>query len=212
MTSTEQKTLFFIMFLIILGTTLEISGYSPPLLKKDEFILSDQEKLSVLLAVDFQPRYDLNKVTYDELIFLRYIGPSTAQAILEYQQNIGFKRVDDLINIRGIGDRRLEEFREYFFVEGDSIRVSNTNIQIADTVVSVTNNTRNNTQNRLININTATQDELITLRGIGPTRALAIIEYRTNHGRFRTIDDIVNVQGIGSQTFENIKEYITVGN
>ena len=62
----------------------------------------------------------------------------------------------------------------------------------------------------LININTATQDELDTLPGIGPTTAKKIIDYRTENGPFLQIEDIMNVQGIGITTFENIKDLITV--
>lgn len=61
-----------------------------------------------------------------------------------------------------------------------------------------------------ININTASQPELELLPGIGPTIALRIIEYRDLHGPFSKIDDIQNVSGIGSKTFEELKELITV--
>jgi competence protein ComEA len=63
----------------------------------------------------------------------------------------------------------------------------------------------------LININTATFEELDTLPGIGGTYAQRIIDYRTEHGPFATIDDILNVPGIGSATFAEIKDMITVG-
>lgn len=62
-----------------------------------------------------------------------------------------------------------------------------------------------------ININTATQAELELLPGIGPALAQRIIEYRETHGPFATIEEIQNVSGIGSATFENIKDLITVG-
>lgn len=62
----------------------------------------------------------------------------------------------------------------------------------------------------LININTATLEELDTLPGIGLTTAQKIIDYRTVNGPFATIDAIVNVSGIGPSTFENIKNLITV--
>ena len=61
-----------------------------------------------------------------------------------------------------------------------------------------------------ININTATQEELEQLPGIGPAKASDIISYRENNGDFQLIDDIQNVSGIGPTTFENIKEYITI--
>ena len=66
------------------------------------------------------------------------------------------------------------------------------------------------TVSRLININTASEEELLTLSGIGKVKAKAIIEYRTNAGAFKTIDDLLNVSGIGSKTLEKIRAYITV--
>lgn len=62
----------------------------------------------------------------------------------------------------------------------------------------------------LVNINTATSEELQTLKGIGPSTADKIIEYRTVYGAFGSIEDIMNVNGIGDKTFENIKDSITV--
>lgn len=62
----------------------------------------------------------------------------------------------------------------------------------------------------LVNINTATQEELETLTGIGPSTALKIINYREEAGKFKTIDDIKNVPGIGEAKFEAIKNEICV--
>lgn len=61
-----------------------------------------------------------------------------------------------------------------------------------------------------ININTATQEELESLPMIGPALAKQIIAYRTAHGPFEKIEDIVDVPGIGPKTFEVIKDLITV--
>lgn len=61
-----------------------------------------------------------------------------------------------------------------------------------------------------ININTATSEQLQTLSGIGEARAVAIIEYRNTYGAFSSIEDIINVNGIGEKTYEKIKDYITV--
>jgi len=63
----------------------------------------------------------------------------------------------------------------------------------------------------LVNINTASIDELDQLPGIGETTAIRIIDYRTVNGPFATIEDIINVSGIGTATYEEIKDLITVG-
>ncbi len=66
-----------------------------------------------------------------------------------------------------------------------------------------------NTNNGLVNINTASKEELMTLNGIGESKANSIIEYRKTN-KFNTIEDIMNVSGIGEKFFEQIKNNITV--
>ena len=61
-----------------------------------------------------------------------------------------------------------------------------------------------------VNINKATQTELETLPGIGPSTALKIIEYRENEGKFKKIEDIKEVSGIGEVKFEKIKDFIEI--
>lgn len=63
-----------------------------------------------------------------------------------------------------------------------------------------------------ININTAQSQELERLPGIGPTKAQAIILYRQEHGSFKKLEDIMEVPGIGKATFEQLREFITLGN
>lgn len=61
-----------------------------------------------------------------------------------------------------------------------------------------------------ININTASQQELESLPGIGPVKAQAIIAYRTSNGPFRRPEDIMKVSGIADKTYEGLKDFIRV--
>ena len=62
----------------------------------------------------------------------------------------------------------------------------------------------------LININSATQSELDSLPGIGPSTASKIIDYRNKNGDFKNIEDLMNVSGIGEAKFNNIRDYICI--
>jgi len=66
------------------------------------------------------------------------------------------------------------------------------------------------TRNTIVNINTATKSELMTLNGIAEVKAQEIIDYRSKNGPFETIEDIMKVKGIGKATFEDIKTRIVV--
>lgn len=59
-------------------------------------------------------------------------------------------------------------------------------------------------------INTASEQEILQLPGIGKTKAQAIIAYRQEHGPFQRVEDLLNVTGIGEKTLEKIKEHIVV--
>ncbi len=75
-----------------------------------------------------------------------------------------------------------------------------------------TNNCYLNESNdsKKVNINTANMNELLTLTGIGESKAGAIINYRQENGDFKDIEELIKVSGIGQVLFDNIKEFITV--
>lgn len=61
-----------------------------------------------------------------------------------------------------------------------------------------------------VNLNTATLEQLVALPGIGETRGRAILAYRDRNGAFSDTEEIMQVSGIGSAVFENMRDYITV--
>lgn len=62
----------------------------------------------------------------------------------------------------------------------------------------------------IVNINTASVHHLQRISGIGETKAAAIVEYREAHGGFKSVDELVNVSGIGEKTLDAIRDKLTV--
>jgi competence protein ComEA len=61
-----------------------------------------------------------------------------------------------------------------------------------------------------VNINTATQSELESVKGLGPAKAKAIIEYREANGVFKSVDDLDNVKGFGKASIDKMREELSV--
>ncbi|MEY8733591.1 helix-hairpin-helix domain-containing protein [Peribacillus frigoritolerans] len=80
------------------------------------------------------------------------------------------------------------------------------NIQVGTSGAAVTKETSGG----LVNLNTATQEDLQTLTGIGPSKADAILEYRETVGKFKEVDELKQVTGIGDKTFERLRDSISV--
>lgn len=70
------------------------------------------------------------------------------------------------------------------------------------------NSSSNSNQSNKVSINKGTKEELMTLSGIGESKANAIIEYRNTNGEFKVLEDLINVSGIGKEAFEKIKDNI----
>lgn len=118
--------------------------------------------------------------------------------VVNYCQNYRPKNVT-VINHSEVSFVEKPNYQSEAYVDVESIIEENS---------SVEKTSYQSTIGSLIDINTATIEELDELDGIGPAKAKAIVEYRETNGKFEKIEDIKNVNGIGSVTFEKIKYYI----
>lgn len=99
----------------------------------------------------------------------------------------------DNANLKGINkDENLKNYQTYYIPFTEKIEDFNDPL------------------NELININTAKKEELMSLPGIGESKALAIIEYRNENGPFKELRDLMNVTGIGEKIYEQLLEKITI--
>ena len=119
-------------------------------------------------------------------------------------------RVDDAVRAAGAtADADLSQLNlAQKLADGQKITVPVAGATPADGSSAAT--TADSDNGGLININTATQEELESLPSIGEVRAQAIITYREEHGGFRTTDELMEVSGIGEKIFADISPHITV--
>lgn len=99
---------------------------------------------------------------------------------------------------------------ESFSTESPTIESSTTESFTKESSATGSSSSKSEKITTKININTASVEELQTLKGIGPATAKSIILYREEYGAFSAIEEIMNVKRIGEKTFAKIKERITV--
>ena len=74
----------------------------------------------------------------------------------------------------------------------------------------ITQSSNSNTPSGKININTADKTRLMDIPGVGEVTAGKIIDYRNTYGSFKSVDELINISGIGEKKLENMRPYVTV--
>lgn len=205
--SKKQKLFFFIIIAIML---LVIIYYIYSTLYKSNFSFSYEE--NNLIINDFIENSDNNVSNLENLetnVIVIYIcGAVKENKVITLKEN---SRICDAVDAVGglTDDADLTNINlAYILEDGEKIYIPKKGEEIENNLISSYNNS--STINNKININKATQTELETIPGIGPSTALKIINYRKENGKFSKIEDIKNISGIGDAKFESMKNYISV--
>ena len=137
-------------------------------------------------------RIDLNTATVDDLMQVDGIGEKTAKKIIAYRNKIGkFTFIEQLLDVEGVGDKKLENWKNYLTVEGDGKTTSTFAMS-------------------MINLNTATKEDLMRIDGIGEQTALKIIAHRAEIGGFTSLEQLMDVDGVGEKKFDAWKKFLTI--
>lgn len=138
-------------------------------------------------------------------------GGLTKKAVTKYINLSKVLKDEDVIIINNISELKKIEDKKNI----EEIKINNkSNISVKENDV-ITNDKSDivkesdSNKNTIVNINTCTLEELLSINGIGESKAKSIIEYRENVGLFTSKEDIMKVSGIGNSLYDKIKDYIT---
>lgn len=203
----KEKIILIIIVILIL---LFIGYYIISKASSVEYINLETEENNII-----EEKNEEEIITEEKYIVVHITGAVKNQGIIELKEG---SRISDAIESAGgiTEEADLSKINlAYTLQDGQKIYVPNindteiTNNITEDAGENVIENDNTSKQGK-ININKASQTELETLNGIGPSTALKIINYRQQNGNFKKIEDIKNVPGIGDSKFESIKENICV--
>lgn len=165
------------------------------------------------------PSLDLNQADHAQLLQLPGLGESLARRIETYRaEHRGFRDVDELRQVSGIGPKMLEKLRPFVYVEmpvsddedgslAELVRTKTAKVVKEKTALVA--GKRKAALTERIDVNRAAAAELQSLPGIGPKLSQRIVEAREKKP-FRSVEDLRRVPGIGAKTLERLRPHVIV--
>lgn len=146
---------------------------------------------------EYSPSFplELNSATVQDLVYIKGIGETMAQRIVDYGRTNGYYSVEDLLNVSGIGESTLNKIAPYVYVDSSGLppKYETTETEYFPTLP--------------IELNSATVRDLVYINGIGEAMAQAIVDYARTKG-FYEVEDLLNVSGIGESILNKIAPYV----
>lgn len=187
--------------------------------KEEQEIIISQEKLEVEENTITENEIEETKESkiiekQNEKIVVHVSGAVKNEGLVELQE--GSRVADAIEKAGGLTEQADTELLNLASKVEDGMKVhvltkeEKLNSQVVINQSIITNQNDISTKAQKVNINCASQTELETLPGIGPSIALAIINYRKENGNFKTIEQIKEVSGIGENKYNKIKELISI--
>lgn len=170
------------------------------------FILGGGSKEEEMIIESSESTAEALEPTEKDLIMVDICGAVNEPKVAELPQE---SRVADAIDAAGglTENADITQINQAAFItDGEKIYIP----EVGEDVTGIALDGGTSMSSGKVDINTATSEELQTLNGVGPATAEKILQYRSDVGYFKSIDEIKNVSGIGDKTFENLKEYIKV--
>ena len=187
-----------------------------PIIKeiKEEVKVEEKIKVDIKGSVNEPNVYEMNKGDRVIDVITKADGLKE-EANTEYI-NLSKKIVDEMVIIIYSNDqveRFKEEEKEIIYIEYECVcpdNINDTCISKDDTVNTngVKEESTSEEKDNLVSINKGTLEELMTLSGVGESKAKSIIEYRETNGEFKTLEELMNVSGIGESAYSKIKDNI----
>lgn len=184
-------------------------------IKLDEILMEDSNK------INNETNEEKSEVNYTEEntkeIVIHITGEVKKEGVIYLQK--GSRIIDAIKKAGGETDKAdlTQVNLAYILQDGQKIHIPNKNEKNSEYItenigdnVEENNTLINKKEEKKVNINTAGLEELDQLPGIGPSIAQRIIDYRTEHGEFKAIEDIQEVKGIGNAKYIEIKDNITI--
>lgn len=157
--------------------------------------------------LDEGERIDPNRASDAELDRLPGVGPSLARAIVDSRERDGpFRSRDELLRVPGLGEKKLAQLARY-----TTLAPATTANRTAVAGAESTPRSPAAARPGRIDLNRATAGELEGLPGIGPAKAEALVRWRERYGRFKSLEDVLAVPGIGPATLERLKPLVALG-